>query len=94
MNDTTIRRLGIGQNVQIEYGTEIKECLILDGNRIGSKACLRRAITECHTIGPPGAERVWTSDKDGKRDHMTQSELVILPCRCSDGKDAINASGY
>jgi glucose-1-phosphate adenylyltransferase len=74
-----IRRSVIGRNVQIDHGTEIDECVILDGAHIGSKARLRRVIADRHNVIPDGEIIGWNPEKDRKRFHTTKTGLVVLP---------------
>jgi len=93
VTDAKIRRSVIGRNVHIEHGAEIDECVILDGTKIGSKACLRRVIVDRFNVIPEAAQIGLSPDVNRKQFQTTKSGLVVLPRGRSDRKGVSNAPG-
>lgn len=91
INDAKIRRSVIGRNVRIEHGAEVEECIILDGATIGSKARLRRVITDRFNNIGESEEIGFAPDADKKRYQTTASGLVVLPRGLTWKGDAVPA---
>ena len=87
--DARIKRSIVGRNVRIGEGTEIEECVILDGTIIGPKCRLRRVIADRFNIIPAGTVLGGDTIKDSRRKTVGKFGLTVLPRGQSYGGRAV-----
>ncbi len=88
--DANIRRSVIGRNVRIGEGADIEECVILDGTVVGSKARLRRVISDRFNLIPPGTELGYEKLQDNNIQYsVDKSGIIVLPRGHSYGGRAV-----
>lgn len=91
--DGTITRSVIGRNVRIGAGSEIEECILLDGTIVGHKARLRRVIADRFNVIPAGSSIGFDRSEDRKRYQVGKLGLVTLPRGQSFGGRAVLQPG-
>ena len=91
--DATIRRSVIGRNVKIGEGTEIEECVILDGTVVGPKARLRRVIADRFNLIPGGTQLGYGQTDNHMGSSHGKTGLIVLPRGHSYGGRAVPPMG-
>ena len=91
--DATIRRSVIGRNVKIGEGTEIEECVILDGTVVGPKARLRRVIADRFNLIPGGTQLGYGQTDTHMGSSHGKTGLIVLPRGHSYGGRAVPPMG-
>lgn len=74
-----VRRSIIGPRVEIHNESQVDECVIMGGCRIGKQVRLRRAIIEEATIIPDGVEIGFDPERDRERFTVTEDGIVVVP---------------
>ena len=87
--DADIRKSVIGRGVRIERGAHVEECVIMDDVRIGPHARLRRVIADRGSSVPGHARIGYDRAHDGRRFHVSDSGLVVLPHPSSASADVL-----
>jgi len=76
-----VQRSVIGPRVEIHNESEVDECVIMGGCRIGKRVKLRRAVIEESTVLPDGIEIGYDLDHDRERFTVTDDDVVVIPSR-------------
>ncbi len=69
----------LGQNVVVEEGVRLEDCIILDHVHIGRNSRLRRAIVDRYNRIEPDSMIGWNPEFDRQRYHLDPSGVVIVP---------------
>ncbi len=85
-----LKRSVLGRNVSIGEGTEIEECVILDGTIVGPNTRLKGVIADRFNLIPPGTVLGHADAKDhGLTYTVDKSGLIVLPRGHSYGDRAV-----
>jgi len=76
-----VRRSVIGPRVEIHNGSQIDECVVMGGCRIGKDVRLRRAVIEESTTIPDGIKIGFDHERDRERFLVTAGGVVVVPSR-------------
>ncbi len=85
-----LRRSVLGRNVRIGEGTELEECVILDGTVIGSNVKLKGVIADRFNLIPSGTILGYEHTQDNGLSYtVDKSGLIVLPRGHSYGDQAV-----
>jgi glucose-1-phosphate adenylyltransferase len=74
-----VERSIIGPRVEIHNASEVDECVIMGGSRIGKEVRLRASSIEESTTLPDGIEIGFDLDHDRERFTVTENGVVAVP---------------
>ncbi len=85
-----LKRSVLGRNVSIGEGTEIEECVILDGTVVGPNSRLKGVIADRFNLIPSGTILGYEPAKDNGLSYtVDKSGLIVLPRGYSYGDRAV-----
>ncbi len=79
INKANIHNSIVRNEVVVEPGAELHDCIIMDYVRVCRGARLRRVIIDRHNIIKPGTTIGYDAKEDRRRYHVTSSGLVVVP---------------
>jgi len=78
VSGTTITGSVLCPNVRVHSFSQIDECILMPGVRVGRHARIRRAIIDRDVLIPRGALIGYNSDEDRRRHTVTDSGIVVV----------------
>lgn len=76
-----VMRSVVGPRVEIHDASEVDECVIMGGCKIGKQVKLRRCVIEEQTVLPDGIEIGFDAEHDRERFTVTENGVVVIPTR-------------